>query len=350
MRHDTPEYRLIASCLAGAPSVPGPDWDWDKTVQVAAREQILPALHTKLRGPPEISDFFEAIHELNAERNRQLLGEIETLASLLNQAGIEPVLLKGSAYLVTGVYPDSGDRFLQDIDFLASPPQSAQAFEIIQRSGYEPYAPNPVALVYHHHPMLTQTHRVPIEVHHSLGLGASGRFLTADEIVNGSIPFRLGQATVRVPSPEHLMTHLILHSQMQLGSYDRIWPSLRAMLDLVLLERRFPIAWDAIRSRFRFHGKTALLNLHLMQVEKVMGAPLPFPISGGGIRWWYRQALWREPRLRYLDPIYIFSSVFLGRFHLSRRLLKHPAGRKYVLSAPFRRSFYKRLFADIAHV
>ena len=349
MRHDTPEYRLIASCLADAPWVPGPDWDWDKTVQVAAREQILPALYTKLPCPSEILDFLDAIHELNAERNRQLLGEIETLASLLNEAGIEPVLLKGSAYLVTGVYSDFGDRFLQDIDFLTSPLQSAQAFETIQRSGYEPYVPNPVALVYHHHPMLTQTHCIPVEVHHSLGLGASGTFLTADEIVNGSIPFRLGQATVRVPSPEHLMAHLILHSQMQFGSYDRIWPSLRAMLDLVLLERRFTIAWDVIRSRFRFHGKTALLNLHLMQVEKAMGVPPPFPISGRGIRWWYRQALWRKPTLRYLDPIYNFSRVFLGRFHLSIRLLKDPVGRKYVLCAPFRWSFYRRLLADIIH-
>ena len=336
MRHDTPEYRLIASCLAGGPWVPGPDWDWDKTVQVAAREQILPSLHTKLRGPPEISDFLESIHELNAERNRQLLGEVETLASLLNQAGIEPVLLKGSAYLVTGVYPDSGDRFLQDIDLLASRHQSAQSFEIIRRSGYEPYLPNPTVLVHHHHPILTKIHRVPVEVHHSLGLGTCGTFLTAGEIVNDSILFRLGRATVRIPSPEHLMAHLILHSQMG-GSHDRIWPSLRAMLDLVLLERRFTVPWDAIRNRFRFHGKTALLNLHLMQVEKAMGVPPPFPISGGGIRWWYRQILWKEPRLRYLDPI-IFSRVFLERFHLTRRLLKHPAGRRYVLSTPFRRS------------
>jgi hypothetical protein len=347
MRHDTPQYRLIASCLAGASYVPGPDWDWDRTVQVAAREQVLPALHAKLPCPPEISDFFEAIHLLNAERNRQLLSEIETLASLLNRDGIEPVLLKGSAYLVAGVYPDSADRWLQDIDLLVGPTQSGQAFEIIRRSGYEPYAPKPSALARHHHPVLTHIQRFPVEVHHSLGLGACSTFLTADEVVNASSPFRFGQANVHIPSAEHLMTHLIMHSQMHHGSYDRIWPALRAMHDLVLLGRRFAVPWDSVRSRFRSHRKTALLNLHLMQIENTMGIAPPFTVSNGGIRWWYRQALWREPKLGYLDPVYFFSRVFSDKLQVSRRLLKDPVGRRFVLSAPFRRSFYKRILADI---
>src|ERR1039458_6190981 len=238
MRHDTPEYSLITAALAGNPWVPGSDWDWDQTVDIAAREEVLPTLHGKLSCPREISDFFEAIHELNAERNRQLLGEVETLALLLNQAGIEPVLLKGSAYLVTGVYSDPADRLLHDIDFLVSPPQSMQAFEIIQSSGYDPYVPTPVALVYHHHPMLTQIGRVPVEVHHSLGFGARSSVLTTEEIVTSSTPFRLGRAVVRIPSADHLLTHLIAHLQIEHGAYYRIWPSLRAMLDLVLLDRK----------------------------------------------------------------------------------------------------------------
>lgn len=349
MRHDTPEYRLIAAGLAGAPLVPAPDWDWDQTIKVAAREEVLSALHGKLSCPPEIADFLDAIHDLNAERNHQLLGEIETLASLLNQAGMEPVLLKGAAYLVTGVYSDPADRWLEDIDFLVSGARSAQAFEIVKSSGYEPYIPKPTALARHHHPILTQTHHLPVEIHHSLGLGVCSTFLTVDEMVDASTPFRLGQANVRIPSPEHLMTHLIMHSQMHHGSHDRIWPSLRAMHDLVLLGRRFTLDWDAVRSRFRAHRKATLLNLHLMQVGKAMGVPPPFAVSGGGIRWRYRQVLWRTPKLRYLDPTYIFSRVFLDKLQVARRLLKDPVGRKFLLSTPFRRDFYKRLFSDIAH-
>jgi len=348
MRHDTPQYCLIAAALAGNARIPGPDWDWDATVDIAAREEVLSNLHAKFSCPPEISDFLAGIHQLNAERNRQLLDEVESLAVLLNQAGIEPVLLKGAAYLVTGVYSDPADRMLQDIDFLVSPAQSRQAFEIIQGAGYEPYVPNPTALVLHHHPALTRVHRVPVEIHYSLGQGASNTILRADEIVDRSTQHRLGRAAVRIPSAEHLMTHAIVHSQIQHGSYSRIWPSLRAMLDLVLLGRRFPFAWDAVRNRFCAHQKTALLNLHLMQIEESLGVSAPFRIPRGGLRWLYRQALWQEPRLRRLDPVYIFSRVVLPKVSLSWRLLKHPVGRKYVLSTPFRLSFYKRLLSDIA--
>ena len=350
MRHDTPEYSLIAAALTGNPCVPGADWDWDQTVDIAAREEVLPTLHGKLSCPREISDFFEAVHELNAERNRQLLGEIETLALHLNQAGIEPLLLKGAAYLVTGVYPDPADRWLQDIDLLTSPLQSAQSFEIIRRSGYEPpLVPHPADLVHHHCPPLTQNGRVPVEIHHSPCLGARSSVLNTDEIVNSSTLFRLGRAVVRIPSAEHLVTHLIVHSQLQHGAYYRIWPSLRVMLDLILLGRRFTVDWGAIRDRFRLHGKDAILNLHLLQVEKALGIPPPFPISGGGVRWWYRRALWREPRLRYMDPIYTFSRMVLPKVRLSLRLLKHPIGRRYVLSTPFRGGFYKKLLHDIVH-
>jgi hypothetical protein len=347
VRHDSPHYRLIASALTGGPQQPSSDWNWDRTVDVAAREEVLPSLYTRLSCPPEVSDFFEAIHELNAERNRQLLAEVEALALLLNNAGIEPVLLKGAAYLAAGLYPDPADRLLQDIDFLVEPSVSRQAFGIVEGAGYEPYTPNPTALVLHHYPALTQLHKVPVEIHHAIGSGACAEILPAKEIIESSTLLHLGAARVRVPSPEHLITHLIVHSQMQHGGYYRIWPPLRAMFDLLLLDRRFPTAWDAVRNRFQAHGRAGLLNLHLMQVEKALGMAPPFPIPNGGIRWFYRRALWRAPRLKHIDPCYTFSRMVLPKIRLSWRLLRHPAGRKYVLLRPFRPRFYKRLLTDL---
>lgn len=347
MRHDTPEFRLIAAALSGNTSLPGPNWDWDRTVEIAAREEVLPALRARLSSPPDVSDFFEGVHELNAERNLQLLCEVESLSVLFNQAGIEPVLLKGSAYLAAGVYSDPAGRWLQDIDLLVDRRQSSRAFEIIRSSGYEPGAPHPASLVHHHHYALTQVHRVPVEIHHSLGQGACGAILTGGEMVSSSKGLRLGSAAVRIPSPEHMAIHLILHSQLSHGVYCRIWPSLRTMLDLVLLRHRFSIDWDEIRRRFRGRGNTALLNLYLLQIEKTLGVPPPFPIPGGGFRWLYRRAMWREPRLRYVDPVYTVSRLLLPRIRLAWRLLGHPVGRRYVLSKPFRMSFYKGLLTEL---
>lgn len=317
-------------------------------MRVAASEDVLASLCGRLPAPPDVTAFLDGIHTLNHERNRQLLAELETHALLLNQAGLEPVLLKGVAYLATGVYPDPSQRLLRDIDLLLSPGKALQAFGLIQANGYEPYVPSPVALVLHHYPPLTRVQRVPVEIHHHLGLGDGGNFLTADEIVADSVRLSLGRATVRVPSPEHLMTHLIMHSQMHHAPYERIWPSLRAMFDLVRVNRHFTIHWDAIRARFRAHRKTALLETHLLQVGEALGVVPPFAIPARSMRWWYRRVLWREPRLRYIDPFYTFARIVAPRIQLSRLLLHSAEGRKYVFGTPFRRSFYKKLLDVIA--
>ena len=116
------------------------------------------------------------------------------------------------------------------------------------------------------------------------------------------------------------------------------------MLDVVLVAGRFTIDWDAIRGRFRGHGNTSLLNLHLMQIEKTLGFPPPFPTGVGGVRWLYR----REPELRYVDPLFTFSRLVLPRARLSWQLLKDPVGRQFILSRLFRLNFYKRLLAEFA--
>lgn len=348
MRHDPPEYYVLARSLGGKVVEEPAGCDWLRLLEIASREGVLPAMHTRLACPAEISDFFDAIHELNAIRNRQLLRELEALGLLLNAAGIEPVLLKGSAYLVSGVYSDPADRWNQDIDLLLDPRESHDGFEIISRSGYTAQVAKQTAFGRHHHPVLTKDGCIPVEVHHSLGLGRCGRFLTAEELIHSSTRLQIGGATVRVPSAEHLMTHLIMHSQMHHGSYDRVWPSLRAMVDVLSVSRRFTIPWEAIRRRFEFHNQGTLLTLHLKQVEKVLDFASPFPLSSGNIRWKYRQALWRTPALRYFDPSYLFSRVLLDKLQVSRRLLKDPMGRKFVMSTPFRSSFYRKLFMDIA--
>jgi hypothetical protein len=349
MRHDPPEYQLVADALTGVYRDTGPAWDWDRTVALAAREEILPALHGKLRCPAEVADFLDGIHELNAARNRQLLEEVEELAGLLNRSGIEPVLLKGAAYLVGGVYADPADRWLQDIDFLVSPDESRRAFEIVKAAGYEPYVPNPSALVLHHLPSLSKPHRVPVEIHHHLGCAACTRVLTASEVLNHARTVSIGRATVRIPSAEHLMTHLILHSQIHHGAPSRIWPTLRSMLDLVVLRRAQMLDWGAIRERFASGEQSASLEAHLRQIEATLAVSTPFPISAGGVRWQYRRLLWREPRLRFMDPFYTASRVLGPKLSLAGRLLSHAEGRKYLLSTPFRGSFYKRLFEDLAH-
>lgn len=148
----------------------------------------------------------------------------------------------------------------------------------------------------------------------------------------------------------HGMTHLIMHSRMHHAEHERIWPPLRAMFDLILVNRHFEIPWDAIRARFHTHRKTALLETHLLQVEEALGVAPPFGIRARSVRWWYyRRVLWREPRFRHIDPLYAFARIVAPRARLSRLLLRSAEGRRYVLGTPVRRNFYKKLLDGITN-
>ncbi|HEX4769463.1 MAG TPA: nucleotidyltransferase family protein [Bryobacteraceae bacterium] len=127
MRHDSPYYNFLASILSGvAPDTKvcaRPDWDWEEFIRIAADETVVPTVSARLGEldirellPREVSDFFAAYAELNAERNQKIIDEIEEIAALLNRTGIEPMVLKGASYLLTKVYENPAHRFILDID------------------------------------------------------------------------------------------------------------------------------------------------------------------------------------------------------------------------------------------
>src|SRR5580698_11142091 len=108
----------LAACLDGSleslARIPhGPAGDWEGLIRAASRERVLPALSGCLRQvgvqpPKEVAEFLATVEELNYSRNIRILEEMRTIASILNGVGIEPVALKGAAFLLSGVYPKPG--------------------------------------------------------------------------------------------------------------------------------------------------------------------------------------------------------------------------------------------------
>jgi hypothetical protein len=318
---------LLPACFNEAASVPSCGGIvWEDLIRTAGREAVLPALHSRLENlgvwpqlPVEVASFLFAVEELNLERNRAILTELTTVALLLNEAGIEPVLLKGTAYCALGVYEQNS---------------------------------SPLAHFRHHHPPLQRNGSIAFELHHVLGMGVCESLLPARDLFEQSLGYEFHGARVRVPCPEHLMMHLIMHSQIQHSYHERIWPPLRAMYDLVLLNRRFAgeLDWSAIRSRFRKVGESGTLDLHLLQTRNVLGAEIPYPIRLTAItylRWIRRELLRALPPLRYLDPIYMYSTVLVRRLRLMRNALSTPGGWRHITKELLAPGTYRRLLVDI---
>lgn len=84
-----------------------------KFIQLSSNHLIIPAVFKRLKEREltgcfsvELAEHLEDLLQLNIDRNRQILQQIEEISAYLNYAGIEPVYLKGTANLLDGLYTD----------------------------------------------------------------------------------------------------------------------------------------------------------------------------------------------------------------------------------------------------
>ena len=302
--------------------------------------------------PDEIANVFSTISELNRQRNEKILANVHEIGAALNRAGIEPVALKGVAQILAGVYPSLGTRFLNDFDLLASASDFPAAVDTLRDLGYTPLDDGPIeTAVGHSYPPLWRQNSVEVDLHRTLGLGICRSILPASDVLRDSTVHELEGVRIRIPSPEHLVTHQIMHSQIHEVYRERIWPNLRAMYDLVLLQRHFgdAIDWAAVERRFRRNGQQHVLAMYLLQVRDLLGfeCPLSIPLTPlTKLRWHRRNLLRSAPWLRMADPIYIFRAGLMPRMPV-REILRLPGGLKYLTRHVFSKRFLSNLNTDL---
>lgn len=164
----------------------------------------------------------------------------QILGSLV-RAGLTVILLKG-ADLRLRVYPDPAARPMTDLDILVPPAEAGRAQSILTSLGYRPMEPNP-------RPGFQE------RFSHAAGLlPPPGLTLQVDlhwEIREGQDYYRLPyqslkprlqevafhNLTLRVLSPEHLLTHLCLHTYWELTRGSQF-------LDLALVIQHLPVNWE----------------------------------------------------------------------------------------------------------
>jgi Uncharacterised nucleotidyltransferase len=354
-------HQFLCSCfrLDGDAWTQIGSWDWEQLFAEASEEALLPALYSRVRDlgineflPQPIADFLCSVESLNAERNDAILAELKLAVRLLHGVGIEPILLKGVAYLATGVYATPAARYLADIDLLIPEKQITQAAQVLMQHEFEVEDNAPFARFRHHHPPLKRPGAVHIELHRTLTMSRADMVLPARDMIQSCITADLDGLSVRVPCPTHMMVHLIMHSQLQHPYNERIWPPIKAMYDLALLQFRFQeeIDWSFIERRFTTAGHHRTLALHLLQVGESLGFRTPLRVqltAGLRIAWNRRKLLRRSPRLRYLDPAYMFSVTIGRRWRIMAKILQTPGGLRY-LSGEFRKAdIYQSFFEDM---
>jgi hypothetical protein len=225
---------------------------WERVVGHASAQFVLPAFAAALQDlelteilDQELRAFLDAVHAANKERNSELRDELAAAVSVLNRAGIEPVLLKGAIRLVDGLYPDDGWRVLRDLDLLVPRATLAHAIRAFETAGYAACRPGGQ--------VLDRGGVGQIDLHSELfPTPRQVRLLAAMDVLNRARPIGLAGGNARIPSVEHQLVHLIGHGQIRHLGHALGRLSLRDRLEAAALVRRGQegIDWQAVSARF----------------------------------------------------------------------------------------------------
>jgi hypothetical protein len=289
--HHPPDvvHRVLAERLRGCePSdglramVGSQGTDWERIIGHASDRFVLPAFAAALQelgltGPldEELGAFLAAVHAANEERNKELSDELLAAVAVLNQADIEPVVLKGAIRLIDGLYPDHGWRMMRDLDLLVPKARWAGAIGLFQRAGYVLRGE-----VNKEVPLRRPGAVVDIDLHRELfSTRRRERLLRADEVLNASCRAAFQDAVVRLPSMAHQIVHLIGHRQLQDHNYAYGRIAWRDWFEAAALEHwaQEKIDWQAVLARFVAAGYRDPLLTFLLSLKGRDLCALPVP-------------------------------------------------------------------------
>lgn len=304
-----------------------PPFSWEDLVWTASSHMVMPALYTALRRyqllnllPGDLTAHLEHIWSLNHYRNLRIMDQAREIAGVLSGEGIRPVFLKGAAGLVSGLYPETADRIMIDIDILVPSGEIDQAARAIQEMGYRYADEAAVPDLHHHHhyPMMIRDGEVAgIELHHHIMQRRYARMLPEGEIFAGCRPVLDGLAAI--PAVRHQILHHFIHDQLVHWQFPNRTQQLRGLYDFFLLSQQEPLSGVAPvpgRLRRRFTAYAAL-------AARSFGHPASLRLPHG---WYARGYLYtwdllqrEEPFYRYLHRalIQINRYGYLTRFVLS---------------------------------
>lgn len=273
---------------------------WEGVIARAGHHFVLPAFAAALRDlgllgalEPQVRAALEFAIVANVGRNRSLRDQLLAAISTLNDAGIEPVLLKGAIRLVDGLYPGFGWRVMRDLDLLVPESKLGDAVNALREDGYGLVAaPSERAWQHHHYPGLARAGCVAcVELHTELfSTSRRRRLLRGAEVLRAARAVEVYGARARVPSANHQMTHLIGHCQNS-GRYRSAGAApLRDLLEAAALDAYSTerVAWQEVRGRFANAGYRVPLTSFLLSMESAGFSPAAGVAESGALAWLWR--------------------------------------------------------------
>ncbi|EHR72014.1 hypothetical protein BurJ1DRAFT_3199 [Burkholderiales bacterium JOSHI_001] len=261
------------------------DWTdsaWDLLIRQARRANLLGTLAHRLPShtvvPVPARHHLDSARLLATRQHAAMRWEVECIARALAPTGVKLLLLKGAAYVMTGL-PAAEGRLFGDVDIIVPKARLADVESALLMNGWSGGNPSAYDQRYYREWM----HEIPpmqhlrrgsvIDVHHAILPETARIRADSSAMIDAAVP---------VPGHPGLFTFapmdMVLHSATHLfheGEFDN---GLRDLFDLDSLLRHFardPRFWTDLPLRARHLGLQRPLHHALRYAAQLLGTPVP---------------------------------------------------------------------------
>lgn len=280
----TPPPLLLSCLLSPRAALALSSVQWDLLIRQGRRANLLSKLAFALEDqlasiPPAPRRHLQAALQVARRQAQMARWEVRCIRDALAPLNIEPVLLKGAAYLLTDL-PVSRGRLFGDVDILVPKSRIAEVEQALLAQGWSfsseltEYDQRYYRDWMHEIPPLGHDQRgTSLDVHHTI-LPPTARVQVNTQALFEDTVALPGLPGLRVLAPATMFLHSAAHLFHE-GELDK---GLRDLFDLDGLMRHFgrdPAFWAALVPRARVLGLTGPLFHALRYTTRLLGTPVP---------------------------------------------------------------------------
>jgi len=274
---------LRALAATGPPPEPssyGIGWDRVSPPLLGHRLMIpmfAPLVQKSATAPESLKEELQSLSRSFRLRSGLLLRELYRIISPLEEAGIQPVVLKGPALAQT-VYDPPLARYFTDLDVLVRREDCDAACEILRRLGYGPTrgAMHPQYYErYHFHRSLENSAGVLVEVHWDLSRRNDYVRFDVDAFRARACILETTPVPIRIPAASD---QLLLVAKQEL---DGGFSDLRRVVDGAFLIRAGAASDPSLAERARNQNLAGALWVLLLLVRELTAITAPDPLEAG---------------------------------------------------------------------
>lgn len=288
--------------------------------------------------PPPVRRLLRAEWNLSDARCTALTWAVDCIGRALRSTGVEPVLLKGAAYIVEGSTLGRG-RLPSDLDVMVSKEQLPAVEQALIAADWSCIELEEADAHYYRAwshelpPMRHHDHTLELDLHHNILPPRKGRWIDADALVRSARPAVL--PGWRVLSPEDQILHSAAHLFWDPEPLERV----RDLVDIDALMRGAPareqLGPEAFADRIQVRARQLHLEEPLAQAVSCCAQWFGTPMPAGFIEDSRRRLstrFWLPVYQSLLEPAPIEgarpwrqragSQLVLARYHWNRMPLR----------------------------